>query len=75
MNTTFVDKDVEIRHMKREMDNSMMHAREEVQREIEVGVCCVVFVIIICLFRIWRGCMVLRREGTMMGGRCVVFVC
>ena len=28
--------------MKRETDNSVMCAREEVQREIEVGVCCVV---------------------------------
>ena len=44
--TTIVDKDAEIRRMKREMDNSVMPAREEVQREIEVGVCCVVF----CLF-------------------------
>ena len=44
--TTIVDKDAEIRRMKRELDNSMMHAREEVQREIEVGVCCVV----LCLF-------------------------
>ena len=62
--------------MKREMDNSVMRAREEVQREIEVGVCCVVLCLLICfiLFRIWRDCMVLRREGTMMDGRCVVIV-
>ena len=60
--------------MKKELDANVMHAREEVEREIEVGVCCVVFVIIICLFRIWRGCMVLRKEGTMMGGRCVFIV-
>ena len=40
--TTIVDKDAEIRRMKKEIDNSVLHAREEVQREIEVGVCCVV---------------------------------
>ena len=40
--TTIVDKDAEIRRMKREIDNSVLRAREEVQREIEVGVCCVV---------------------------------
>ena len=39
--TTIVDKDAEIR-MKKEIDNSVLRAREEVQREIEVGVCCVV---------------------------------
>ena len=60
--------------MKKELDNNVMRAREEVQREIEVGVCCVVFVILLCLFRIWRGRMVLRKEGTMMGGRCVFIV-
>ena len=40
--TTSVDKDAEIRWMEREIDNSVLRAREEVQREIEVGVCCVV---------------------------------
>ena len=72
--TTIVDKDAEIRRMKKELDGNVMRAREEVQRKIEVGVCCVVFVIIICLFRTWRGYMVLRKEGTMMGGRCVFIV-
>ena len=40
--TTIVDKDAEIRRMKKELDNNVMRDREEVQREIEVGVCCVV---------------------------------
>ena len=37
--TEIVDKDAEIRRMKKELDNHVMHAREEVRREIEVGVC------------------------------------
>merc|ERR1711895_357941 len=40
--TTIVDKDAEIRRMKKELDGNVMHAREEVQREIEVGVLCCV---------------------------------
>ena len=39
-------KDDEIHCMRHEMDNHVMRAREEVQREIEVGVCCIV----LCLF-------------------------
>ena len=61
--------------MKKELDGNVMRAREEVRREIEVGVCCVVFVIIIFVcFRTWRGYMVLRKEVMMMGGRCVYCV-
>ena len=40
--SVIVTKDDEIRRMRHEMDNHVMRAREEVQREIEVGVCCVV---------------------------------
>ena len=34
------DKDDEIRKVKREMEDSVRHAREDVHREVEVG-CCV----------------------------------
>ena len=47
--TVIVDKDAEIHRMKKELDGNVMCAREEVRREIEVGVCCVVFFIIICV--------------------------
>ena len=72
--TVIVDKDAEIHRMKKELDGNVMRAREDVRREIEVGVCCVVLVIVMCLFRTWRGSMVVRRVGTMMGGRCVIIV-
>ena len=36
--------------MKKEFEGNVMRAREEVRREIEVGVCCVVFSIIICVY-------------------------
>ena len=44
--TAVVYKDAKICRMRHEMDDNVMRAREEVQREIKVGVCCVV----LCLF-------------------------
>ena len=72
--TVIVDKDIEIRRIRKELDDSVRRAREDVSREVEVGVCCVMLVIVMCLFRTWRGSMVVRRVGTMMGGRCVIIV-
>ena len=37
--TEIVDKDAEICRIKKDLDNHVMHAREEVRREIEVCVC------------------------------------
>ena len=45
------DKDDEIRKVKREMEDSVRHAREDVRREVEVG-CCVWCCFLLCLFRI-----------------------
>ena len=45
--TVIVDKDIEIRRIRKELDDSVRRAREDVHREIEVGVCCVVLVIIV----------------------------
>ena len=42
------DKDDEIRKVKREMEDSVRHAREDVRREIEVG-CCVWCCFLLCL--------------------------
>ena len=69
--TVIVDKDIEIRRIRKELDDSVRHAREDVCREIEVGVCCVVLVLIMYLVRMWRRFMGVRRVDTMMGGRCV----
>ena len=44
------DKDDEIRKVKREMEDSVRHAREDVRREIEVG-CCVWCNFLLYLFR------------------------
>ena len=40
--TVIVDKDIEIRRIRKELDDSVRQAREDVRREIEVGVWCVV---------------------------------
>ena len=72
--TVIVDKDIEIRRIRKELDDSVRRAREDVRREIEVCVCFVVLVIVMCLFRTRRGSMGVRRVGTMMGGRCVIIV-
>ena len=40
--TLIVDKDIEIRRVKKELEDSVRQAREDVRREIEVGVWCVV---------------------------------
>ena len=45
------DKDDEIRKIRREMEDSVRHAREDVCREVEVG-CCVWCCFLLCLFRI-----------------------
>ena len=37
-----VDKDIEIRRIRKELEDSVRQAREDVRREIEVGVWCVV---------------------------------
>ena len=44
------DKDDEIRKIRREMEDSVRHAREDVRREVEVG-CCVWCYFLLCLFR------------------------
>ena len=69
--TVIVDKDIEIRRIRKELDDSVRRAREDVRREVEVGVCCVVLVLIMCLFRMWKRSMGVRRVDTMKGGRCV----
>ena len=48
--SVIVTKDDEICRMRREMDNHVMRAREEVKREIEVGVCCVDNMYFMCFF-------------------------
>ena len=40
--TLLVDKDIEIRRIRKELEDSVRQAREDVCREIEVGVWCVV---------------------------------
>ena len=40
--TVIVDKDIEIRRIRKELEDSVRQAREDVHREIEVGVWCVV---------------------------------
>ena len=49
--TVIVDTDIEIPRIRKELDDSVRRAREDVHREVEVGVCCVVLVLIMCLFR------------------------
>ena len=40
--TVIVDKDIEIRRIRKELEDSVRQAREDVRREIEVGLWCVV---------------------------------
>ena len=40
--TLIVDKDIEIRRIRKELEDSVRQAREDVRREIEVGLWCVV---------------------------------
>ena len=48
--TVIVDKDIEIRRIRKELEDSVRHAREDVHREIEVG-CYVWCYFLLCLFR------------------------
>ena len=40
--TVIVDKDIEIRRIRKELEDSVRQAREDVRREIEVGLWCIV---------------------------------
>ena len=48
--TLLVDKDIEIRRVRKELEDSVRQAREDVRREIEVG-CCVWCYFLLYLFR------------------------
>ena len=48
--TVIVDKDIEIRRIRKELEDSVRQAREDVRREIEVG-CYVWCYLLLCLFR------------------------
>ena len=48
--SVIVNKDDEIRRMRREMDNHIMRAREDVQREVQVGVFVLDKMYFVCFF-------------------------
>ena len=48
--TLLVDKDIEITRVRKELEDSVRQAREDVRREIEVG-CYVWCYFLLCLFR------------------------
>ena len=70
-------KNDEIRGLKREMDERVYRAREEHDREWQVGVICdsCLCVCECCLFRSMIAVTVWRRVVMIRGTRCVVFVC
>ena len=70
-------KNDEIRGLKREMDERVYRAREEHDREWQVGVVCDSYICVCecCLFRIVIVFLVWRRVVMIRVTRCVVFVC
>ena len=48
--SVIVNKDDEIQRMRREMDNHILRAREDVQREVQVGVFVLDNMYFVCFF-------------------------